>query len=116
LASGAAPECWKSASGRNIFVERLVAFSDNERMQIDVPRAVVRQIYRMPRGDRDALLAKLDSFAADPFAPHPWAAPLVGRPDAVRVRHGQWRALCRIDRIAATVIVELVAHRREVYR
>jgi len=70
----------------------------------------------VPRHDRDTLLAKARTFAAEPFAPHSWVAPLKGRPDVVRLRQGDWRAVCRIDRIGKVVIVDAVAHRREVYR
>jgi hypothetical protein len=34
----------------------------------------------------------------------------------VRGRHGDWRAVCPIDRAAETVILERVEHRREIYR
>lgn len=50
------------------------------------------------------------------FEQHPSAGPLCGRRDAVRLRHGDWRAICRIDRAEDTVVLETVAHRREAYR
>lgn len=70
----------------------------------------------MPRRDATALQRKLQQFAAAPFAPHPWAKPLQGRPDVVRVRQGDWRAVCRIDEDTGEVVVDAIGHRREVYR
>ena len=70
----------------------------------------------MPQRDREALMVKAAQFAAAPFEPHSWAQPLKGARDVVRIRQGDWRAVCRVDRSDETVIVDAVAHRREVYR
>jgi mRNA interferase RelE/StbE len=85
-------------------------------VQLIVPSAVAKEMASMPRRDRDALLVRATTFAAEPFATHPWAAPLKGRSDVVRLRHGNWRAVCRIDRDDEMVIIDSVAHRREIYR
>jgi mRNA-degrading endonuclease RelE of RelBE toxin-antitoxin system len=66
--------------------------------------------------DREALLRKIGQFAADPSAPAPWAKPLAGVRHAVRIRQGDWRAVCRIDRAAKTVTVEAAGDRKEIYR
>lgn len=79
------------------------------------PRAV-RDLAALPIRDRRALFLRVEAFAADPFAAHSAARPLRGHEDRIRVRHGDWRAVCRIDRAAATVILECVARRREAYR
>ena len=81
-----------------------------------VSSAAAKEMASMPRRDRDALLARGRTFAAEPFASHSWVAPLKGRSDVVRLRHGDWRAVCRIDRDGDVVIVDAVAHRREIYR
>jgi mRNA-degrading endonuclease RelE of RelBE toxin-antitoxin system len=39
---------------------------------------------------------------------------MVGRPGVWRVRRGDWRAVYRVER--GDVVVDRVAHRREVYR
>lgn len=62
------------------------------------------------------MLEKIAQLAADPFAPFSAASPLKGSPQTVRIRHRQWRAVCRIDRAAETVVVEAIVNRREVYR
>jgi mRNA-degrading endonuclease RelE of RelBE toxin-antitoxin system len=69
----------------------------------------------LPARDRRALFARVEGFAAAPFGGHPAVRPLRGHDDRVRVRHGDWRAVCPIDRAAETVILERVAHRREIY-
>jgi mRNA-degrading endonuclease RelE of RelBE toxin-antitoxin system len=62
------------------------------------------------------LLSKLKAFAAALFGDHAWALPMRGRDNAVRIRQGDWRAICRIDRDDDTILVEFVANRREAYR
>ncbi len=85
-------------------------------MELIVPPAIAKEMVAMPRRDRNALIGKVAIFAASPFRQHPWAQPLKGRNDVVRIRQGDWRAVCRIDREEQTVIVDAVAHRREIYR
>jgi len=68
------------------------------------------------RHDQAALWRKVEEFASDPFASRAWAKPLVGQRNAVRLRQGDWRAVCRIDRAGETVIVEAIGNRREIYR
>ncbi len=62
------------------------------------------------------MLQKIGQFALDPFAPFPAAKPLTGSAQTVRIRHRQWRAVCRIDRASETVIVEAIGDRKEIYR
>lgn len=84
-------------------------------MRLIVPPAAVKELSEMPQRDREALMAKLAGFAASPFERHPWAQPLRGARDVVRIRQGDWRAVCRIDRSDETVVIDAVAHRKEVY-
>jgi mRNA-degrading endonuclease RelE of RelBE toxin-antitoxin system len=78
--------------------------------------AATKTLAGMPKRDRAGLLRKIELFAADPFAPSIAVKPLTGQRLAVRVRQGDWRAVCRIDRVADTVIVEAIGNRREIYR
>ena len=71
---------------------------------------------QMPPRETTALLRKLSEFAADPFATHSSAQPLVGRSNRSRIRQGDWRAVVLVVRAEDTVVVERVEHRREVYR
>jgi mRNA-degrading endonuclease RelE of RelBE toxin-antitoxin system len=81
-----------------------------------VAPAAVKQLALLPRRERKAMIARAEIFAADPFAAHPWAAPLSGASDRVRIRQGDWRCVLLVSRALGTVILERVAHRREVYR
>jgi mRNA-degrading endonuclease RelE of RelBE toxin-antitoxin system len=85
-------------------------------VRLFVSPGVVKDFAALPVRDRWALFLRVEAFAADPFATHPAARPLRGHEDRVRVRHGDWRAVCRIDRPGGTVILERVEHRREIYR
>jgi mRNA interferase RelE/StbE len=77
-------------------------------------RAADKSLNGMPKRDAAAMLAKLKTFAADPFAPHGFAKALVG--GGVRFRHGDWRAVCEVDGVRGTVVVLEIGHTREIYR
>jgi mRNA-degrading endonuclease RelE of RelBE toxin-antitoxin system len=97
-------------------VDRLTAVVDDVRVRLIVAPGAAKDLAALPRPEGLALFARVEAFAADPFGPHRAARPLRGQEDRVRVRHGNWRAVCRIDRTAETVILERVEHRREKYR
>jgi mRNA interferase RelE/StbE len=80
------------------------------------PAALKTMDEEMPRSDRDRLIQKAKDFAADPFGPHPWARPLSGQPDRVRIRQGDWRGVLLIVRVSETVVLVQVGNRKEVYR
>jgi len=79
-------------------------------------RVAVRNLADLSKRDRVALIAKITAFAADPFQPATAVEPTKGRPHAVRIRQGNWRAVCRIDRAEDALIVELIGNRRDIYR
>jgi len=85
-------------------------------MRLIVSPSAAKDLAALPARDQRALFFRVEAFAADPFAPHPAARPLRGHEHRIRVRHGDWRAVCRIDRAAEMVILERVEHRREIYR
>ena len=85
-------------------------------VELIISPGAIKQLAALPRRDRNALLAKAEAFADDPFAPHPWASPLRGAPDRIRIRQGDWRGVMLIVRASNTVVLEKVASRREVYR
>jgi len=79
-----------------------------------IPRHVMKQLSAMPRADATRLLDRLEEIALAPEVQHPNVLPLVGTPGSFRVRQGDWRAVFSIEE--GDVVVERVAHRREVYR
>jgi mRNA interferase RelE/StbE len=85
-------------------------------MRLALSRTAVKDLAGLPPRDRDALLRKLRDFASEPFGAHQWALPMQGRLHALRIRQGDWRAICRVDREADAVVVEFIANRREAYR
>ncbi|MGE0260701.1 MAG: type II toxin-antitoxin system RelE/ParE family toxin [Alphaproteobacteria bacterium] len=81
-------------------------------MELIIPPAMLKELGLIGVRDRNALIGKAETFADRPFARHPWARALKGQHNVVRIRQGD----CRIDREAQTVIVDAVAHRKEIYR
>lgn len=85
-------------------------------MRLQIDRRASRELAALPRRDREALLERLRAVASDPFGPHLFVRPIAGESGVYRLRHGDWRAIYRIDRTLDVMLVEHVAHRREVYR
>jgi mRNA interferase RelE/StbE len=84
-------------------------------MDLIISNAALKGLAKMPKHDQRALRGRLEIFAQAPYAPHAWAKQLVGR-KGVRVRHGDWRAICDIDGKALVVTVEKVGNRKEIYQ
>ena len=99
-----------------IVVDEPVANGDDGDIKLIVTRAASKALAGIPRREREALLEKAEAFAAAPFAAHPAASPLRGQSNVIRLRQGDWRGICRVDRTADTIVLETVAHRREAYR
>jgi mRNA-degrading endonuclease RelE of RelBE toxin-antitoxin system len=99
-----------------IAVDGPITGDDDGDIKLIVTRAASKALAGMPRREREALLDKVEAFAAAPFAAHPAATPLRGQLDAIRLRQGDWRGICRVDCAADTIVLETVAHRSEAYR
>jgi mRNA-degrading endonuclease RelE of RelBE toxin-antitoxin system len=83
-------------------------------MALLIPPAVFKQLAVMPRADARRLLERLERIAAAPDGRHPSVAALTGASGSYRLRQGDWRAVFSIE--GRDVIVDRIAHRREVYR
>jgi mRNA-degrading endonuclease RelE of RelBE toxin-antitoxin system len=83
-------------------------------MALLIPPAVFKQLAAMPKADARRLLDRLAKIADAPQKAHLNVVPLVGAPGVFWVRQGNWRAVFSIEQ--GDVIVDRVAHRREVYR
>jgi len=79
-----------------------------------LPPRVLKQLAALPKADGRRLLERLEAIALVPGAQHLGVAPLVGEPGTYRVRQGDWRAVFSIE--DGDVIIDRIAHRREVYR
>ena len=74
----------------------------------------MKQLAGLPRADAGRLLERLQRIAAAPDEQHPNVVSLSGAAGSYRLRQGQWRAVFSIE--DGDVILDRVAHRREVYR
>jgi mRNA interferase RelE/StbE len=83
-------------------------------MDLIFTRSADKSLGKMPRHDATALLAKLKIFAVAPFMSHSFAKALTG--GGVRIRHGDWRAVCDVDGGRLIVLVVEIGNRREIYR
>lgn len=84
-------------------------------MQLIIAKGAAKTLSRIQPKLALALIAELERIATDPFGPHPNAKRLSGG-DEYRMRHGDWRAVYRIDREAQQVIVEAIDTRGGVYK
>lgn len=83
-------------------------------MALIIPPQVVKQLAGLPRAEASRSLARLKQIAEAPRERHPNVLPLTGEPGTFRLRQGDWRAVFSIE--DDDVILDRVAHRREVYR
>ena len=79
-----------------------------------IPPPVEKQFAQMPKADARRLRDRLETIVAAPDSQHPNVVPLAGSQGSFRVRQGDWRAVFSVE--DGDVIVDRVAHRREVYR
>jgi mRNA interferase RelE/StbE len=77
---------------------------------VSYARTAIKALKAMPARDRDAVLAKMDDYAAGGVQD---VKPLKGS-DLWRLRHGNWRVVFSQDGTVIAVI--RIANRREVYR
>jgi mRNA interferase RelE/StbE len=93
----------------------MIAIGDHTaRVALIIPPRVAKQLTAMPKADARRLLDRLEKLVAEPDAPHLGLTPLVGEKGVYRLRQGNWRAIISIE--DGGVIVDRIAHRREVYR
>lgn len=85
-------------------------------MRLIFERPAVKALRRMPAREATALIARLKRIAGSPFEHHADATSIKGGKDWFRVRHGDWRALYRIERTNQVMYVEHVLHRKDAYR
>ena len=86
-------------------------------MLLVIEKAAMRRLNNLPRSARESVRRRLDEIAADPFAKHANVKRYKeGGPNSFRLRHGQWRAIHRIDREAQEMQVQIIDTRGSVYR
>jgi len=75
----------------------------------------IKALRKMPSKDSLALREKIRTYASEPSRPHPWVKPLIGT-QGLRIRHGDWRAICVSETDMTILNVVKIGHRREIYR
>ena len=86
-------------------------------MRLVIEKAAMRRLNNLPKSARESVRRRLDEIAVDPFARHANVKRYKeGGPDSFRLRHGQWRAIYRIDREAQEMQVQIIDTRGSVYR
>ncbi len=103
-----------ASCGPKIFLDSTARYQRAYSMALLVPPRVFKQLATMPKADARRLLDRLERIADAPEKLHPNVVPLGGESGVFRVRQGNWRAVFSIEK--GDVIVDRVAHRREVYR
>ncbi len=75
--------------------------------------AALKELEKLPEDVRRPLFEAIIDLGRDPF-PHGSEKLQGGK--GHRIRHGVYRAVYQVDRVRLVVVVDHVAHRREVYR
>lgn len=84
-------------------------------MKLEFDKAAVRSLRKLPARRRDAVLARLEAIAADPYGRHANVKLLQGEQSAFRLRVGDWRAVYRLDDATDTMRVTRFEPRGSVY-
>ncbi|MFA6020160.1 MAG: type II toxin-antitoxin system RelE/ParE family toxin [Rhodospirillales bacterium] len=84
-------------------------------MKLILVPAAIKELSRLPAKDTRALMEKLKAVAQNPKGDYPWALRLTNHP-GFRIRHGDWRAIYRLDFETDEMIVDRIAKREEAYR
>ncbi len=84
-------------------------------LTVEYSKAAAKFISRMPRKTALTLVGKINTYAANPTGSHAWAKPLTGV-EGVRIRQGDYRAVCSIVNNKATFMVYKVGNRKDVYK
>jgi mRNA interferase RelE/StbE len=85
-------------------------------MELLIEKNAVRALSRMQPKIAAAIVQDLRKVAVDPFASYPNVKRLRGDRSFYPLRHGDWRALYRVDAERQQMIVELVVSRGSAYR
>ena len=85
-----------------------------KRFRVVLHRAAVDEIQSLPAKTKEKVKLAIDQLADDPRPTT--AAKLKGRPNAYRIRFGDYRLLYEVNATEILVYVIGVSHRREVYQ
>ncbi len=79
--------------------------------------SAVKELAALPKKPREKLAEKIDALGDEPRPPYPRSKALKGAGKGLhRIRHGNYRAIYRVDDDEVVVCVVKVADRKSVYR
>lgn len=82
-------------------------------MPLFLAQRAQKQLEGLPKTDAQRLLKRLKYVAAAPAQRHAGLVALIGEAAAIRVRRGDWRAICSFE---YDLVVRRIAHQREACR
>ena len=85
-------------------------------MKLVIEKTVAKRLAKLQPALRAAIMSRLSAIAEAPFAEHPNTKAMVGQQDLFRLRHGDWRILYRVVRVADEVRVLVLEIRGDVYK
>ena len=84
--------------------------------EVSYTSRAMKALKRLPAKDAQALVIKINAYVADPKSSHDFARAMTGS-QAVRIRHGNWRAIGEWNgKNFSLFTIFAIGHRREIYR
>ena len=96
-----------------------ILFSDrysHSMLKLTITKEARRRLRAMPNNLERKIINKIDSLAADPFAPNNNVTSLRGIDDGFRLRVGDWRVLYTLNAEARTMTIVAILPRGDAYR
>ena len=84
-------------------------------LTLSILSRAIKQLTKLPVQDREALMRKLEAYAADRQTVVD-VKQLKGVQGVFRLRHGNWRALFEVDAKKQTMVVVEVLDRKDAYK
>ena len=85
-------------------------------LKLTITKEARRRLRAMPDNLERKIINKIDSLAADPFAPNNNVTSLRGVDDGFRLRVGDWRVLYTLNAEARTMTIVAILPRGDAYR
>ena len=85
-------------------------------LKLTITKEARRRLRAMPNNLERKIINKIDSLAADPFAPNNNVTSLRGIDDGFRLRVGDWRVLYTLNAEARTMTIVAILPRGDAYR
>ena len=85
------------------------------KLEVTYSKDAIKAFRKMPAKTATALRDKIELYADDTTISYNWVKPLVGI-EGLRIRQGDYRAVCSVRGDVAIFHVYKVGNRREIYR